>query len=356
MEAKDRKDRREFLKATAGATALTVTSGLGLPARAQQKTLVFNDSGGASAEAGKLAYGDPFKAETGVEVKITAPAVVSKLKAMVQAKSVEWDVAELVSQEHRLAIREGLIQKLDKGIVNTAGLVPGSFDDYSVVFAYYSTAMGYNREKFADDAKRPKSWAEFWDVQKFPGRRALRNHPVDNLEFALQADGVPKDKIYPIDLDRAFKSLDRIKKHVAVWWKDGAQPAQMLLDGEVDFTSGWHGRFYALAQKGEKRIGCEWTGGMVKASWAGVPVGAPNPAEAMKFIAMMIRPQNSAKYAEGISYISGEPKAFDLLPAQTKEWVVTNPAVMSRMVVANEDWWLDNLATAQQRWNDWIAV
>src|SRR6185369_2006644 len=172
-------------------------------------------------------------------------------------------------------IREGLIQKLDKSIVDVSNLTPDSRDDYSVVFGFYSTAMGYNRQKFSDD-KRPRSWQQFWDVKAFPGRRALRNHPVDNLEFALLADGVPADKIYPIDLDRAFKSLDRIKQHIAVWWKDGAQPAQMLLDGEVDFTSGWHGRFFALAKQGEKRIGAEWTGSMLKASWVGVPVGAPN--------------------------------------------------------------------------------
>ena len=353
MASSDRQDRREFLKATAGAVALTAL-GSAAPAIAQSKTIVFNDSGGASADAGKVAFGDPFEAQTGVKVRITAPAQIAKLKAMVQAHNVEWDVAELVSQEHRLAIREGLIQKLDKTVVDVSHLTPDSQDDYSVVFGFYSTAMGYNREKLVD-GKRPKNWQEFWDVKAFPGRRALRNHPVDNLEFALLADGVPTDKIYPIDLDRAFKSLDRIKQHIAVWWKDGAQPAQMLVDGEVDFTSGWHGRFFALAMKGEKRIGVEWTGGMLKRSWVGVPVGAPNPKEAMQLIALMVRPQNSAKYAEGISYICGDPRAYDYLPDNVKEWVVTNPSIKSRMVLVDEDWWLENAERAQQRWNDWIV-
>lgn len=355
MSEKIAEGRRRFLQITTAGTAIGLLGGRGRAALAEQKTIVFNDSGGASAEAAKVAFGDPFEAATGVKVNITAPAQVSKLKAMVEAGNVEWDVAELVSQEHELAIRLGLIQPLDKSVVDTSHLWDEAHDDHAVVFAYYSTAMGYNKAT-ADEAKRPKSWVDFWNVDAFPGRRALRNHPVDNLEFALMADGVSPDQLYPLDLDRAFTSLDRIKPHIAVWWKDGAQPAQMLLDGEVDYTSGWHGRFFALAKAGESRIGVEWNQGMVKRSWVGVPVGAKNPAEAMQLIALMIKPENSAKYAEGISYICGDPRAFDFLPEAVKPWVVTNPAVKQHMVTANEQWWIDNLETAQQRWTDWIAV
>ena len=355
MSDKIQQERRHFLKVTTAGTAIGLLGGLSRGAQADQKVIVFNDSGGASAAAAKSGFREPFEAATGVKVNITAPAQVSKLQAMVDAGNVEWDVAELVSQEHELAIRKGLMQPLDKSVVDTSHLWEEARDDYSVVFAYYSTAMGYNKTKIAE-AGRPKSWADFWNVAAFPGRRALRNHPVDNLEFALMADGVAPDQLYPLDLDRAFASLDRIKKDVAVWWKDGAQPAQMLLDGEVDFTSGWHGRFFALAKAGEERIGVEWNQGMVKRSWVGVPVGAKNPVEAMQLIALMINPQNSAKYAEGISYICGDPRAFDYLPESVKPWVVTNPAVKGRMVTANEQWWIDNLEVAQQRWNDWIAV
>ena len=355
MPGSTRNDRRSFLKITSALGVSGALGGVAQTADAQQKTIVFNDSGGASAKAADVAFGIPFEAETGNKLVVTAPAEVAKLQAMVLAKNVEWDVAELVSQEHRLAIRKGLLQPLDKALVDTSNLTPDGFDDYSVAFALYSTAMFYNKVKIPE-AKRPKNWRDFWDVANFPGRRALRNHPVDNLEFALLADGVPPDKLYPLNLDRAFASLNKIKPHIAVWWKDGAQPAQLLQDGEVDFTSGWHGRFFALANQGEKRIGVEWKEAMLKRSWVGVPVGAKNPKEAMKLVAIMINPKNSAKYAEGIAYICSDPRALQYLPENVKAWVVTVSERRSQMVVANEDWWLDNLETAQRRWNEWIAT
>lgn len=355
MSGSIRNDRRNFLKITSAVGVSGALGGLVENASAQQKTIVFNDSGGASAKAADVAFGIPLQAETGNKLLVTAPAEVAKLQAMVLAKNVEWDVAELVSQEHQLAIRRNLLQPLDKSVVNTSNLTPDAFDEYSVAFAFYSTAMFYNKAKIAE-AKRPKNWRDFWDVTSFPGRRALRNHPVDNLEFALLADGVPPDKLYPLDLDRAFKSLNKIKPNVAVWWKDGAQPAQLLQDGEVDFTSGWHGRFFALANQGEKRLGVEWTQAMLKRSWVGVPVGAKNPKEAMKLVAIMIDPKNSAKYAEGIAYICGDPRALQYVPENVRDWVVTVPERKSKMVIANEEWWLDNLETAQRRWNEWIAT
>ena len=324
MPGSTRNDRRSFLKITSALGVSGALGGVAQTADAQQKTIVFNDSGGASAKAADVAFGIPFEAETGNKLVVTAPAEVAKLQAMVLAKNVEWDVAELVSQEHRLAIRKGLLQPLDKSVVDTSNLTPDGFDDYSVAFALYSTAMFYNKVKIPE-AKRPKNWRDFWDVANFPGRRALRNHPVDNLEFALLADGVPPDKLYPLNLDRAFASLNKIKPHIAVWWKDGAQPAQLLQDGEVDFTSGWHGRFFALANQGEKRIGVEWKDAMLKRSWVGVPIGAKNPKEAMKLVAIMINPKNSAKYAEGIAYICSDPRALQYLPENVKAWVVTVP-------------------------------
>src|SRR5205823_2462578 len=95
---------------------------------------------------------------------------------------------------------------------------------------------------------QPKSWADWWDVKKFPGARSMRDHPVDNLEFALIADGVAMDKLYPLDVDRAFKKLDQIKPHVNVWWSTGQQPAQLLLDKQFWIDDAW------WAENGNKAI------------------------------------------------------------------------------------------------------
>ena len=100
----------------------------------------------------------------------------------------------------------------------------------------------------------------------------MRNHPTDNLEFALIADGVPMDKLYPIDFDRAFKKLDQIKPHVTVWWSTGQQPAQLLLDKEVVLATGWNGRFYDIIKKGAP-IEIEWNEGALKQGSFVIPQG-----------------------------------------------------------------------------------
>ena len=73
-----------------------------------------------------------------------------------------------------------------------------------------------------------------------------------DAETLLLADGVPADKLYPLDLDRAFKKLDEIKPHITVWWTSGAQSAQLLNDGEVDMVMAWNGRVSALTKEGAK--------------------------------------------------------------------------------------------------------
>src|SRR5690606_19362858 len=104
-------------------------------------------------------------------------------------------------------------------------------------------------------------WKDFWDVKRFPGLRAMSNSPINTLEQALLADGVPMNDLYPLDLDRAFKSLDRIKKHVAVWWTGGAQSAHVIQSGEVDMVASWNGRMQAVADGGAP-INIVWAEGI----------------------------------------------------------------------------------------------
>ena len=124
--------------------------------------------------------------------------------------------------------------------------------------------LGYNKEAFPE-GKQPKSWAEFWDAEEFPGARMLADMAsgTPNLEFALIADGVPMDKIFPIDIDRAFKSLSKIKPHIKKFWDTGALSAQMLADKEVVLGSIWNGRLQAVADKGAP-VAIEWNQHMLQ--------------------------------------------------------------------------------------------
>ena len=151
---------------------------------------------------------------------------------------------------------------------------------YSVAYEFYSSVLAYSQKKYPE-GRTPNSWADFWDVKKFPGRRALRNHPIATLEAALMADGVAPDKLYPLDVDRAFKKLEEIKPHITVWWTSGAQSAQLLNDGEVDMVMAWNGRVSALAKEGAK-VAFTYNQGILQSTSLCILKGAPNLATAVK--------------------------------------------------------------------------
>src|SRR5262249_11954332 len=120
---------------------------------------------------------------------------------------------------------------------------------YGVGTNVYSTVLAFRNDKFKG-SRAPASWADLWNVKDVPGRRALRKHPFDTIEEALMADGVPTQQAYPCNIERAFKSLDKVKSNVGVWWTSGAQCEQMLTSGEVDMVATWVSRPQAAIANG----------------------------------------------------------------------------------------------------------
>ena len=197
-----------------------------------------------------MAILDPAAKKLGITVnQDSTPDAWPVIKTQVASGKPTWDVVDTPTGYCLRGGEQGLIEKLDFSKIPNAAAMPAAYrSDYSVAYEFYSSVLAYSQKKFSDGAA-PNSWADFWDVKKFPGRRALRNHPIATLEAALMADGVAPDKLYPLDVDRAFKKLDEIKPHITVWWTSGAQSAQLLNDGEVDMVMAWNGRVSALAAK-----------------------------------------------------------------------------------------------------------
>ena len=239
--------RRSMLLGSAG-LALAAPA-LGQPARAKPDRIVVNASGGAMANIFRRTYFAEFEKLHGIRVVDTSPVDFGKLRAMVESGNPEWTVTEIGGQDATRVKQMNLVEPLDASIIERSGYPAAAIDSHVYVSSAYSTALGFRTDVFPNGSQ-PKGWAQFWDVKRFPGPRSLRNHPVDNLEFALLADGVPKDKLYPLDMDRAFRKLDEIRPHIVVWWTTGAQPAQLLVDKEVVLATGWNGRFFELTQLG----------------------------------------------------------------------------------------------------------
>ncbi len=177
----------------------------------------------------------------------------------------------------------------------------------------FATVIGYRTDKYPNGG--PKDWKDFWDVAKIPGPRSLQRYPVRVLPFALLADGVPVDKLYPLDVDRAFKSLDKIKPHVRVWWTAGNQSTQILRDGEVNMIGIWHGRYFD-ALDASAPVAMTWNQGEIEVAYWVVAKGTPNAENARKFIEFAVSPKPLAGFVtQKQSYGPMNPAANEFIPA-----------------------------------------
>ena len=319
--------------------------------QAQQK-LVFASWGGDLQNAQRKSHLDAFEKETGIKVIEDSTVGFGKLKAMVESKNVEWDVVDLGERHVIVGGREGLLEPLDYKIIDKSLLFPQSSREFGVASFYYTHGIAYSTRTFSVQ-NHPKTWAEFWDVKKFPGPRTLRDNPKDNLEFALMADGVVPNKLYPLDVDRAFRSLDKIKPHVTKWWTSGNQPAQLLTDGEVVAAGLWHGRAITVKNQGAK-VDIEFNQSMLLSDWFAVPKGAKNKELAMKFIQFTCQAKQQALFSNLITYSPANPKAFELISKERAAILPTSPENIKNVVPGNEDWWGTNFNTMEERWKAWI--
>src|SRR5262245_31042570 len=226
--------------------------------------VVIRTIGGAYEEANVKAIFEPFTKATGIEV-VKVPATLGKLLAMFESGNVELDVLNVGELGMLSLSQKGALEKINYKAWKLTN--PEDMDhrrDDMVANIYFSTVLAYNTQVFPT-GQHPRNWAEFWDLKKFAGPRMLSDlaSGAIDLEFALLADGVGKDKLYPIDLDRAFKSLDRVRPAIRKFWDTGALSAQMLADKEDVLGSIWNGRLQAIADKAAP-VAIEWRGATLK--------------------------------------------------------------------------------------------
>jgi len=351
------KGRRD---AVAQLVSLSGAAAIGMPSRvfaqpAKPASIVVNAAGGAVNKALREAFFSEYEKRYGIKVIDTSPTDFGKLRAMVQSGNVEWSVMEINEADAERAVKLNLLEPLDPTVVNLAGH-PKELQDakFVVTRGIYSTVLGYRSDVFAS-RPRPKNWAEFWDVKAFPGPRALRNSPVDNLEFALMADGVPANKLYPLDVDRAFKKMQEIKPNISVWWTTGAQSAQVLIDKECVLGTAWHGRFFTAIKDGAP-IAIDFNQGMIHRTPFGIPKGAKDVYWGQRFLALLTEPQLQARYANLMSYPGLHQDAIKYTDPKMVPFLPTSENNLSKQAWSNAGWWNDNADKVEERWNRFMLA
>jgi putative spermidine/putrescine transport system substrate-binding protein len=181
----------------------------------------------------------------------------------------------------------------------------------------------------------------------------MQNSPIEQLEFALMADGVAPDKLYPLDVDRAFRKLDQIKKHVAVWWTTGAQSAQLLVDKEAVIGTAWNGRYYNLIKQGAP-VTMEWNQGAIKESAFGIPKGAKDVYWGQRVLAAMADAKLQGQYADIIGYPGLNLDATKSTDPKIVPYLPTSPTNLPKQFWVNLEWWADNGPAVHERWARWL--
>ena len=344
--------RRELLRVSSAAAIAGVAAPFVISSevRAESRTLYVNTYGGVLQNSWQKAFCDPFTKATGIKTQMVTPVSFAKLRAEVQTGAYEWDITCINQSNLSQAELDHLTEKINLDIVKD---VPKSIIRGNSVGAYnLGTLLVYRKDKFPNGG--PQSWADFWDVKKFPGTRSLFNRPWTCLAWALLADGVPKDKLYPMDLDRAFKKMDEIKPHIKVWWTQGSQSQQLIRDAEVDMIGMWSARAATLIEQGVP-LEMVWNGAENFTSYWFVPRGTPKADLAWKFANFAGQAGPQAAFTKLLPYGPANPKAVSMVPEARMRLTPSWPANLKASFEHDTDWLAPRLGKIRERWTQWIA-
>ena len=274
--------KKTIMKSAIGGLA---AAGLMITATASyaEDTLRIVSWGGAYQKGQSLGIFQPAAKAMGITVKEDTYGGISDVKLMVKSGADKFDIFSSGAGSCASGAAEGVLEKLDYSVIDVSDHLPGMYSDYCAGADIFSVVAAYNTDTYGE-GNGPKTWADFYDVEKFPGTRAIRNK-VDKIRS--------------------------IKPHIAVWWSSGAQHAQLMKDGEVDMTTGWNGRFDVAKEDGAK-VAYDWRSGIMDWEGYGIPKGAKNKDLAMKYIAEMMKPEYMAEFAKYITYGPTNGKVYEL--------------------------------------------
>lgn len=318
------------------------------------KTLTFVSYGGTYQDGQMAAAVTPFGTASGAKILSDGPTDNAKIKAQVTSGNVTWDVID-TTNIFAAAQCGTLFMPLDTTIVDTSKIPAGLLTDKcSVPAMSYGLIIVYNTKKYGDNP--PKSWADFYDTTKFPGKRGIEGTgDIDPgvLEGALLADGVSADAMYPLDVNRALKKISTIRNDT-VFWKTGAQSQQLIEANQVDMALVWSGRAYSAVKNGAS-FAPMWNQWMPEADAIAVPVGAPDPQASMAMINYYLGAEQQAKLTELTSYSPINTDSKPKLDPLAATYLTTTPERLKDVFKLDNSWWAKNHDTVLTAYTAWLA-
>lgn len=328
--------------------------------------------GGAYTASQQKAYADTWT--EGKVNFINYNGGLGEVRTQVESGTVTWDIVDVLPHEARVGCDEGLFEELDRSMFTPAADGTSMDDDIMIEVPndcvvpqiFWSYVPFYEEGTFTGD--QPTTIADFFDVEKFPGKRGIHTWPNALIEMALVADGVAIEDVYDVmstdeGIDRAFSMLDKIKDH-SVFWSSGAKPLELVKSGEVAMSIAYNGRIgAAVLSEGEKFV-TVWDGQVLEEEWLVLMNGAPNKEEAMKFLVHASAPEQQAGQAKFINYGPMRKSAFEIMEAgepwfhngkNIMEHMPNRDEVMARTIIASPEWWADNGDSIGERYTAWMG-
>ena len=328
--------------------------------------------GGAYARAVTKAHYEPFEAATGIRLgREDYNGGLAEIRTQVDTGNVHWDLVDLEIFDAVRGCDEGLLERIrgdlfapgSEGAGAAEDFWPGTITDCGVGTVFYSTIYAYHPDRFP--GAKPATIADFFDLERFPGRRGMRRSPLVNLEFALMADGVAANEVYAAlgaaaGMERAFRKLETIRDEV-VWWEAGAQPAQMLADAEVAMSTAYNGRIFDAQVREQQPFVIVWDGQVLDIGQTAIVAGTPNLAEALDYLRFISSAESMARLAGEIAYSPTRRSALALVTSHRETGTAmlphlpTSPGNLRRALTSDHAWWSEHLDEVNERFGAWLA-
>lgn len=313
--------------------------------------------GGAYQAAQREIFFKPFEKET---EKSLAENVydggLDEIEGMFKKEKLEWDVVEIDAADFVLGCQKNYFEVLNwQTILPRSEFMKDTSHPCGVGAVIWAMALAFNGKNFVED--KPLSWKDFWDVQKFPGKRALRKTAKTTLEIALMADDVKASDVYaqlrdPRGIERALKKLDELYPHL-IWWQSGDEPVQLLATNSASLVAAYNGRIAEAVMNGQP-YQILWRDAIFSNDYWAILKNAPNKDAGYQFLKFISQPKLQAELAERIAYGPTLKRAYKLLGRQQNELMPDAQNKARLMLRMDHYFWALSGKKAEEKFQKWL--
>jgi putative spermidine/putrescine transport system substrate-binding protein len=342
-----------------GAAVVFAAACMGEGGEQRQSEVIVAEFGGAYSATIREVFAGPFSEQTAYDARVVDigdfSSAVQKIEAMVDAGQPQWDAAEVLARWAYELDAKGALQDLPTDLETELKKIlrPGTVTPWGVGIASYTTLITCNRDAVA---RCPRTAEEFFDTANFPGRRSLEKADwLNNCALALEADGVPPSKLFPMDIPRCLGKMSEIKDEIAVFWNTADHVQQLFRDEEIDIALGPDGRMWNLVNEGLP-LSLSYSGMLRQTDYFVVLRGAQNTQGAFEFLKWYAtHPEAQADFAAQRVYGVPNPQADRHISPTVARQLVDFPKNRRQTTPVDYNWVRLHGDEAAKQWADFLA-